>query len=215
MFDAMSVALGASDGRSDGAWAAMAVASSSLVTAPSPSASASANIEAARSPGWSVCWVLSSEANVSVLKPWPDEDQPCIGGGGPFLPPDGRFCPTWANGRRRRVGARRLGRGWSPSPAAAAATAMSDPTLEMVICLSFEEGAPVLRRTPAPKARRGERVRKTCLISSLLRLDTVTSAIDTPRGIGKLRLDGARDHLAPPRTRKAPLPETRARLTPI
>jgi hypothetical protein len=133
--------------------------------------------------------VVSSEANVSVLKPWPDEDQPCIGGGGPFLPPDGMFCPTEANGSLD------VDSVWVWVVALACSSCCrseEDPTLEMVICLSFEEGAPV----PAPNARaegstRLAKCEKRALFQVVTTLLQCTGPSAGREGIGKLRLTSA------------------------
>jgi hypothetical protein len=162
MLDAMSVALGASDGRSGGRgrpwpWPVR------RWSPPRRRPRRRRRTSRRRDRSGLSAGLLSSEANVSALKPWPDEDQPCIGGGGPFLPPDGRFCPTEANGsstssRRSSPGSRR-----TPSPAAAAAEAKRTRHWRWSSVSPLRKERRSLRRRPRRSSTRRTRCEKHAL----------------------------------------------------
>lgn len=91
-----------------------------------------------------------------------------MGGGDPFLPAVGTFCPPESKAPDVRSS--------PPSTWEAAALACSncckseeDPKLEMVILFSFEEAASSLAPTPAPSVRRGRVTAKNMPLFSLLR----------------------------------------------
>jgi hypothetical protein len=86
-----------------------------------------------------------------------------------LLPPDGRFCPIEAKGS---LDVESVPVAWVEDAARACSSCCrseEDPTLEMVICLSFEERAPVPAPHARAEARRGERNAKNVPYFKLLR----------------------------------------------